>query len=109
MKKTVSRQRVAELKVSAGAAPSGAGPQKGQPGEQPAKIVACGGEREIDGFARRMGEVVSRHAMLGLQMADDWLDGRAAAQLAFDGRGDAPFLARDIDLDGSNPSYSARG
>lgn len=76
------RQRLSELTVSAGAASSGARPTKG-----PATR------------ARRMGEVVSRHAMLGLQMADHQFDGRAAAQLAFDGLGNAPFLARDRDLE----------
>jgi len=44
-----------------------------------------------------VGEVVSAHAMLGLEMADARLDRGAATQVAFDRLGDAPFLARDID------------
>jgi hypothetical protein len=37
--------------------------------------------------------------MLAFGVADDGLDRGAAAQLAFDMFGDAPFLAGDIDLE----------
>ena len=45
------------------------------------------------------GEIVAAHAVLGLDVADDRLDGGAAAQFALDGVGDAALLARDIDLE----------
>jgi hypothetical protein len=37
--------------------------------------------------------------MLGLGVSDDGFDRRAAAELAFDGLGDATSLAGDIDLE----------
>jgi hypothetical protein len=37
--------------------------------------------------------------MIVLEVADDGLDGSAAAHLAADGFGDAPDLARDPDLE----------
>jgi len=43
--------------------------------------------------------VVSGHAVLVLEVPDDRFDGGAAAQLALDGRGDAPLPALDIDLE----------
>jgi hypothetical protein len=39
-----------------------------------------------------MGEMVAAHAVLGLEMADDRLDGGAPSHLAFDLRGDAALL-----------------
>ena len=44
-------------------------------------------------------EKVSGHAVFGLGVADDGLDGRAPAEFAPDGVGDAAPLARDIDLE----------
>ena len=44
-----------------------------------------------------MGEVVAAHAVLGLEMADDGLDGGAAPDLALDLRRHAPLLARGVD------------
>ena len=38
-------------------------------------------------------QVVAAHAVLGFEMADDGLDGGAAAQLALDLVGHAPFLS----------------
>src|ERR1700716_2666769 len=43
--------------------------------------------------------MISAHAMLGFQMADDRFDRRSAPQLAFDFFGDAPLLPRNIDLE----------
>ena len=45
------------------------------------------------------GEIVSAHAVLGLGVTDDRFDRRAAAQLTFDGFGDAASLAGDVDLE----------
>lgn len=69
-------------------------PQKSlQPPEQEGEVVAGGGQDGIDGVALPAGEVVAAHPMLGLDVADDGLDGGAAAHLARDGRDDAAFLA----------------
>ena len=59
--------------------------------------MSSGGEDGVGGVALRMGEEVSAHSALGLQMADDRFDGGAAAQFAFDLLGDASPLARDED------------
>jgi hypothetical protein len=63
----------------------------GEPFEQAAEVVAGGG------VAVGSGEVVSAHAVLRFRVADDRFDGGTAAQLAFDGLGDAASLAGDID------------
>lgn len=42
-----------------------------------------------------MGEMISAHAVLGFQVADDRLDRRPALEFAFDRLGDAPLLPRD--------------
>ena len=72
-------------------------PQMPQPGEQEAEVVAGGGEDGVDGVAGGMGEMVAAHAVLGLEMADDGLDGGAAPGLALDLRRHAPLLARGVD------------
>jgi hypothetical protein len=41
--------------------------------------------------------------VLGLGVADDGFDGRAPAQFALDGVGDATLLARDMDLEPHEP------
>ncbi len=74
------------------------GRQESQPFEQAREVVASGGEDGVGGVALGSGEVVSAHAMLGFGVSDDRFDRGAAAQLAFDGLGDATSLARDIDL-----------
>ena len=63
------------------------------------EVVSGGGKDGVVGVAGGMREVVAAHAMLGLEMADARLDGGAAAQVAFDRCGDAPFLAGDVDLE----------
>ena len=70
-----------------------------QPGQQPPEVVAGGGEDGVDRVALLACEVIAAHPMLAFGVADDRLDGRAAAQLAFDLVGDAPLLTRDIDLE----------
>ena len=44
-------------------------------------------------------EVVAAHAMLGLEMADNRLDGGAPSHLSFDLRGDTALLAGGEDLE----------
>jgi hypothetical protein len=46
-----------------------------------------------------MGDVISAHSIVGFEMADDRLDGGAAAQFAFYGLGGVPPLARDKELE----------
>jgi hypothetical protein len=75
------------------------GEQESQPFEQPAEVVAGGGENGVGGVAIGPSEIVSAHAVLGLGVSDHGLDRGAAAQLAFDGLGDKASLARDIDLE----------
>ena len=74
-------------------------PKGGEPSEEPAEVVACGGEDGVCGVAVDPGEIVSAHTMLGLGVTDDGFDCRAAAELAFDGLGDAASLAADVDLE----------
>jgi len=45
---------------------------KPQPGEEKAEVVACGGENGVDGVALLMGEDVSAHAALVLDVIDAW-------------------------------------
>src|SRR6202020_3040994 len=71
------------------------GQQESQPFEQAREVVASGGEDGVGGVALGSGEVVSAHAMLGFGVSDDRFDRGAAAQLAFDGLGDATSLARE--------------
>jgi hypothetical protein len=58
--------------------------QKPEPADQAAEIVAGGGEDGVGSIAPTEPEIVSAHAVLGFEMADDGLDGGPAAQLAFD-------------------------
>jgi hypothetical protein len=44
---------------------------KPQPCEEAAKVVAGGGEHGVDGVAAGMGEVISAHAVVLLEVADD--------------------------------------
>ena len=57
------------------------------------EVVAGGGEDGVDGIAGVVCKIIAAHAVLGLEMADDWLDGGAAPQLAFDLRRDPALLA----------------
>jgi hypothetical protein len=67
--------------------------QKPEPVDQATEVVADGGEDSVGSVAPTEPEIVSVHAMLGLEMADHRLDGGAAAQLAFDAGRHAAFLA----------------
>ena len=74
------------------------GQQKPEPEDQEAEVVAGSGEDGVDGVAGLVGEVVSAHAVLGLEVSDDRLDGGPASELAFDLIGDAALLAAGEDL-----------
>lgn len=58
--------------------------QELQPADEATEVVAGGGEDGIGGIAVAMPEIVPAHPMFGFEMADDRLDGRAAAHFAFD-------------------------
>ena len=58
--------------------------QEPQPGEEETEVITGGGEHGVDGVAGGMRQVIAVHAVLGLEMADDGLDGRTASHLAFD-------------------------
>ena len=74
-------------------------PKGGEPFEQAAEVVAGGGEDGVGGVTVGAGEVVSAYPVLGLGVANDRFDRRAAAEFALDGLGDAASLAGDIDLE----------
>src|SRR5262249_48580165 len=58
--------------------------QKPQPCEEAAEVIAGGGEHGIGGVAAGVGEVISAHAVVLLEMADDGLDGGPPFEFAFD-------------------------
>ena len=57
-----------------------------QPSQEEAEFVPGGGEDGVDAVAVASLEVVAAQAVLGLEMADDWLDGSAALHFAADPR-----------------------
>ena len=60
--------------------------------------MAGAGEDGVDGITVDAEQEVPPEVTIGLHVADDGLDGGAAAQLAADGGRDAAFLAGDEDL-----------
>jgi hypothetical protein len=68
-----------------------------QPAQEETEVVAGGGEHGIDTVTFGSFEIVAIHAVLGLEMADDRLDGGSALHLAPDGGGGAADLAGDPD------------
>lgn len=64
-----------------------------QPAQEQGEVEAGGGQHGIDAIAGMALEVIAVHAMLGLDVADDWLDGGAALHFALDGLGGASDLA----------------
>jgi hypothetical protein len=60
------------------------GAEKREPGEQAPEVVSGGGENGVGGVALCVGEEVAAHSVVGLQMADDRLDGGATPQFALD-------------------------
>ena len=65
--------------------------QEPQPPDQEAKVVADGGEHGVAGVAA-VSEMIAARAVLGLEMADDRLDGGPPLELAFDLGHDAALL-----------------
>jgi hypothetical protein len=57
------------------------------------------GEHSIDAVTVASFEVIAIHPMLGLRVANDWLDRSAATHLAADRGGDAAHLAADPDAE----------
>jgi hypothetical protein len=49
-----------------------------QPAQEQSEVVAGGGEDGVDAIALWSLEIVTAHAELGLEMADDRLDGGSA-------------------------------
>jgi len=67
--------------------------QELQPAEETPEVVAGGGKDGIGGVALTVPEIIAAHPVFGFEMADDRLDGRAAAQTAFDLGRHPPLLA----------------
>ena len=63
------------------------------------RAPAGGGEHGVDGVAAGMGKVISAHAVVLLEVADDGLDGGPAFEFALDLRRDAALLAARVDLE----------
>ena len=74
--------------------------ESGRPVEQEADVVACGCEDGVDAVAFAMGEVVSAHAVLVLDVTDDRFDGGTALHLLFDCGRHTAFLALGKDAEG---------
>ena len=51
------------------------GPEKGDPGDQEAEVIAGGCEQYVGGVAGAAFEVVTVHAVIGFKMIDDRFDG----------------------------------
>ena len=68
-----------------------------QPLEDQAEVVAGGGEDGVGLIAVSAFEEVAAEMAVGLEVADDGLDGRAAAELTLDGAVDAALLAGEVD------------
>src|SRR3546814_17335266 len=63
-----------------------------QPADEEAEVVAGGGEDGVGVVAVAALEIVALHAVLGLDVADDGLDGGAPFHLAADGLGEPAHL-----------------
>ena len=68
-----------------------------QPAQEETEVVSGGGEDGVDAVAVASLEIIAAEAVLGLEMADDRLDGGAAFHLAADRLGDTANLAADPD------------
>src|SRR5882762_1695945 len=67
--------------------------QNPEPADQAAEVVADSGEDGVIGVAAREPEIVAGHAVLGLEMANNGLDGGPTAELALDLRRHPSLLA----------------
>jgi len=70
--------------------------QNPEPADQAAEVVADGGEDGVIGVAAPEPEIVAAHAVLGLEVADDGLDGRSPSHLALDLRRHAPVCTENL-------------
>ena len=69
----------------------------GEPSQEQAEVRAGCSEDSVDAVAAASLEIIPVHAVLGLDVADDGLDGCAPLHLATDGSGDPADLARGPD------------
>jgi len=72
-------------------------PRPLEPADQTAEVVA-GGEAGVGGVTPTVQDIVSAHAVLGLEMVDHRFDSGSAAQFALDLRRQPSLLAGDIGL-----------
>ena len=68
-----------------------------QPAAEQTEVIAGGGEDAIDVVAVLTLEVVTAHAVFGLEVSDHRLDGGASAHFFCDCWGDAAHIAGDPD------------
>ncbi len=61
------------------------------------EVITDGGEHGVDGIAGAVSEMIAAHAVLGLEMANDRLDGGPPLELAFDLGRDVALLTCGID------------
>lgn len=66
-----------------------------EPSQEEAEVEADGGEDRVGAVAVATSEMIAAHTVLGLQVADDGLDGGATSHLAADRFGHPSELARD--------------
>ena len=71
--------------------------QNPKPADEAAEVVAGGGENSVGCVPVPEPEIVSAHAMLGFEVADDGFDGGPAAQLTLVLRRHASLLPREKD------------
>jgi hypothetical protein len=57
------------------------------------QVVASGRDHGVNGIAGTVSEIITGHAVLGLEMTNDGFDGGAPPQLAFDLRREPALLA----------------
>ena len=71
--------------------------QQADPPDEAAEVIAGGGEDGVGSVALSEPEIIAAHAVLGLEMADDRLNGGPAAQFALDLGRHTSLLAGDED------------
>jgi hypothetical protein len=62
-------------------------PKRGEPAQKQAEVAAGGGKYDVGAITVSAPAVIPTHPVLGLDVADEGLDHRAALHLAADGRG----------------------
>ena len=61
--------------------------QELQPSKQEMEVITGGGQHGVNGIAGMVCKIIAAHAVLGLEMSDDGLDGGATLHLASEGGG----------------------